>query len=57
MKTKTYYVVKDDAWGQHGTDIEEVELTKTEYETIPNRPNRNFFITDDYEEALYYMYD
>ena len=57
MRTKTYYIIKDDAWGQHGTYIEEVQLTKDEYEAIPERPNRNFFITDDYEEALYYMYD
>ena len=57
MRKGTYYFVKN-GWGnQHGTDIEEVKLTKNEYlEKIrDNWRNGAYFKT--YESALYYTQD
>lgn len=57
MRKKTYYIVMNDGWGQHGTDIEEIKLTKEEYNVMKSNPNRNYFITDKYISALYYTQD
>lgn len=57
MRKKTYYIVMNDGWGQHGTDIEEIKLTKEEYNAMKSNPNRNYFITDKYISALYYTQD
>ena len=59
MKTKNYYIVRDDNFKQHGTFIEEIQLTKKEYITINNqdRRKRDFAIFEDYLTALYYTQD
>jgi hypothetical protein len=59
MKKKTYYIVEDDGYGQRGTDIEEVKLTKKEYEQITrqDRRERNYSIFEKYSSALYYTQD
>ena len=61
MRTKTYYFVEDDDYGQHGTDIIEVKLTSKEYrkvkETRVLEEIGRGFITDDYVSALYYTQD
>jgi len=55
MKTKTYYFVEYDAWGQHGTDIDTLHLTKQQAEEL--RAKRTGFLTDSYVGALYYTQD
>lgn len=60
MKKKTYYFVEDDAFGQHGTTINEVKLTKDEYLTVCKTRllnNQRGFITANYISALYYTQD
>ena len=60
MKTKTYYFVPDDCYGQHGTDIYEIKLTKQEANKITQTRiynNMQGFLTDKYISALYYTQD
>lgn len=60
MRMKTYYVVEDDAYGQHGTIIEEVKMTKDKYLEVKSTGLFNgfrCFITDKYISALYYTQD
>ena len=57
MTTKTYYIIYDDSWGQHGTDIISLQLTEEEYTKRVNTHPRNYFITDNYISALFYIQD
>jgi hypothetical protein len=56
-RIKTCYKIEPDAYGQRGTDIDRIELTKREYKKRENDKTRNYFITDDYTTALYYTQD
>lgn len=59
MKKKTYYIVKDDGYGQRGAFIEDIQLTKKEYEQIArqDRRERDYSIFKSYDSALYYTQD
>lgn len=57
MKTKTCYIIYNDSWGQHGTDIISLQLTEEEYTKRANTYPKNYFITDNYMSALYYTQD
>ena len=57
MRKGTYYIVRDGWGGQHGTNIEEVKMTKQEYLEVKKNPFRGYFITNSYESALYYTMD
>lgn len=55
-----YYFVEDDSWGQRGTFIETLYLTKEEADKVKKTRTHNGkrgFFTKDYEEALYYTQD
>lgn len=54
---KTYYIVYHDAWGQHGTDIIPIKLTKKEYQQRKENDCLKYFITDNYASALYWTQD
>lgn len=57
MRKGTYYIVRN-SWGsQHGTDIEEIKLTKSEFLERLNNINRGYFITKSYSSAVYYTQD
>lgn len=59
-KKGTYYFVEDDGYGQHGIDIEEVKLTKEEFNEVQKTRTYNGkkgFITNSYSSALYYVQD
>jgi len=55
MKKKTYYFVKHDSYGQHGTLIEPVELTEQEY--VDNKNSKSGMWFEKYGAALYYVQD
>lgn len=55
-----YYFVPDDSYGQHGTDILEIYLTKEEANKIQQTRiynNERGFLTNSYRSALYYTQD
>lgn len=52
---KTYYFVRYDRYGQHGTNIEPVELTEQEY--LDNKDSDSGVWFDNYSSALYYVQD
>lgn len=56
MKRK-YYIVKDGWGGQHGCDIETVELTLKEYREVLKTKNRGYAIFKEYIQAIYYIQD
>lgn len=55
-----YYFVPDDSYGQRGTDILEIYLTKEEANKIQQTRiynNERGFLTNSYRSALYYTQD
>lgn len=57
---KTYYFVADDYYGQHGCDIEKVEMTKYAYNYCSDNRlcnGKRGFITDSFMGAMYYVND
>ena len=60
QKKYRYYFVPDDYYGQHGTDIFEIYLTKEEADKIGETRiynNKRGFLTNSYRSALYYVQD
>lgn len=57
QKKRNYYIVYDDSYGQHGSYIEDIYLTLAEYRKMKNNSNKNYFITNKYITALYYVQD
>lgn len=56
-RKKPCYIIEPDIYGQRGTNIDRIELTKREYKKRENDRALNYFITDDYATALYYTQD
>ena len=54
---KKFYIVKDAPGGQHGCDIETVEMTLQEYREILKTKNRGYAIFKEYIQAIYYIQD
>ena len=55
-----YYFIPDDSYGQHGTDIFEIYLTKEEANKVQETRiynNERGFLTKSYASALYYTQD
>ena len=60
VEKNTYYFIEDDYGGQHGSFIDEIKLTKDEYEKIKETRcynGRKGVITDNYLAAYYYTYE
>lgn len=62
MKKINVYIVYNDNYGQHGTDIIEKSMLENEYKKILqdkyiNGKVTNFFITNNYMEVLNYTQD
>lgn len=55
MRKKIYYYVENDSYGQHGTNIVELAMTKKEAENF--KATHYGFLTDSYISALYYTQD
>lgn len=57
-RLKKFYKVQDDFNGQHGTDIEEVKMTESEFRTLTATPQRKgYALFRTYQGALYYICD
>lgn len=56
-RLKTFYKVDDDFYGQHGTTVDEVQMTESEYRRLTSTPRRGFGLFRTYAAALYYTQD
>ena len=58
-KARIYFFVPYDCYGQHGTNIQEVKMTKKEFQEVSRKPwyERGGVYFEDYVAALYYTQD